>query len=400
MSTLVLHMDKFKKDAIRGIQSHNRRERESHSNPDIDYSRSAGNYDLHESASANYAQAIQSRIDDLLLVKAVRKDAVHMCGLVVSSDKAFFDKLTAEETRRFFEESKAVLTDFVGKENVISAMVHMDEKTPHMHFLHVPVTKDGRLCAKDIYTKATLKKLQDELPKHLQKCGFQIERGVEQQKGSAKKHLDTKEYKQQQEMMASMRQEARKLQEVLFDLQNYVQLAEEQKHSLDEEIEGRKKTILEAEDRLKNGPKLPAVNFFNYKNVLAQAQKKLDDYQKALSNKEEIARERDNRKQQAQFLLYERDMAYEAVREARAMIQTLESENKNLKAQMAREKDRAKAEMTDMQDFILLSGNYIRFQEFQLQREDEKELKAREERERQIQKESERQSRHRGVRMR
>ena len=140
MSTLVLHMDKFKKDAVRGIQSHNRRERESHSNPDIDYSRSAGNYELHESASASYPQAIQNRIDDLLLVKAVRKDAVHMCGLVVSSDKAFFDTLNAEETRRFFEESAAFLTDFVGRENVISAMVHMDEKTPHMHFLHVPVT--------------------------------------------------------------------------------------------------------------------------------------------------------------------------------------------------------------------------------------------------------------------
>lgn len=76
MSYLVLHMDKFKKDAIRGIQSHNRRERESHSNPDIDYSRSVGNYDLHESASDNYSQTIQNRIDDLLMVKAVRKDAV------------------------------------------------------------------------------------------------------------------------------------------------------------------------------------------------------------------------------------------------------------------------------------------------------------------------------------
>lgn len=90
MSLLVLHMDKFKKDAIRGIQSHNQRERESHSNPDIDYSRSAGNYDLHESASDNYAQAIQNRIDDLLMIKAVRKDAVYLCGLIVSSDKSFW----------------------------------------------------------------------------------------------------------------------------------------------------------------------------------------------------------------------------------------------------------------------------------------------------------------------
>ena len=53
MSTLVLHMSKFKKDAVRGIQSHNRRERESHSNPDIDYSRSAGNYDLHLALHSN-----------------------------------------------------------------------------------------------------------------------------------------------------------------------------------------------------------------------------------------------------------------------------------------------------------------------------------------------------------
>ena len=127
MSYLVLHMDKFKKDAIRGIQSHNRRERESHSNPDIDYSRSVGNYDMHESASDNYAQAIQNRIDDLLMVKAVRKDAVHMCGLIVSSDKSFFTRMGKEETRRFFEEAAAYLTEFVGKENVISAMIHMDE---------------------------------------------------------------------------------------------------------------------------------------------------------------------------------------------------------------------------------------------------------------------------------
>ena len=201
MSYLVLHMDKFKKEAIRGIQSHNRRERESHSNPDIDYDRSAANYELHESASSNYTEAIQNRVDDLLLVKAVRKDAVRMCGLIVTSDSAFFQKLSPEDTRRFFEESKAFLTDFVGAENVISAMVHMDEKTPHMHFLHVPVTPDGRFNANKIYTRQSLRKLQSELPAHLQSRGFVIERGVEQTPGSAKKHLDTREFKQQQEAL-------------------------------------------------------------------------------------------------------------------------------------------------------------------------------------------------------
>lgn len=181
MSFLVLHMDKFKKEAVRGIQSHNERERESHSNPDIDYERSAGNYELCDHAVENYTEAIQNRIDDLLLVKTVRKDAVHMCGLIVSSDSAFFEKLPPEETKRFFEESAAFLADFVGPENVVSAKVHMDEKTPHMHFLHVPVTEDGRLNANKIYTRESLKKLQTELPAYLQSRGFELQRGIEQE---------------------------------------------------------------------------------------------------------------------------------------------------------------------------------------------------------------------------
>jgi hypothetical protein len=198
VSFLVLHMDKFKKEAIRGIQSHNLRERRSHSNPDIEYERSSGNYELHEGVSRDYASAVQNRIDDLLLVKTVRRDAVHLCGLIVSSDSAFFKDLSPEESRRFFEESKKFLTQFVGEENVISAMVHMDEKTPHMHFLHVPVTKDGRLNANEIYTRDSLKSLQTELPQYLRDRGFVIQRGIEQEAGSKKKHLDTREFKQQQ----------------------------------------------------------------------------------------------------------------------------------------------------------------------------------------------------------
>ena len=57
MSYIVLHMDKFKKEAVRGIQHHNRRERESSSNPDIDYERSDHNFDLCENAAEDYAQS-------------------------------------------------------------------------------------------------------------------------------------------------------------------------------------------------------------------------------------------------------------------------------------------------------------------------------------------------------
>ncbi|MFQ8735688.1 MAG: hypothetical protein ACLSAH_06245 [Bilophila wadsworthia] len=60
------------------------------------------------------------------------------------------------------------------------------------------------------------------------------------------------------------------------------------------------------------------MNFFNFKEVLVHAQEKLNAYQQALSDKEEVARERDMRKQQAQNLLYERDRAHEAVRMAQS----------------------------------------------------------------------------------
>ena len=124
MSYLVLHMDKFKRESLRGIQSHNRRERRSRSNPDIRHEKSGENYDLHQPEVRDYAHAVQARIEALNLPKAVRKDAVVLCGLIVTSDLPFFARLPPEEQRRFFKESRDFLARFVGQENVISAMVH------------------------------------------------------------------------------------------------------------------------------------------------------------------------------------------------------------------------------------------------------------------------------------
>ena len=278
MSFLVLHMDKFKKEAVRVIQSHNKRERESHSNPDIYYARSAGNYDLHEHAADSYAMAIQNRIDDLLLVKAVRKDAVHMCGLIVSSDSAFFEKLSQEETRRFFEESKAFLTEFVGKENVLSAMVHMDEKTPHMHFLHVPVTPDGRLNANKIYTRESLKKLQADLPRHLQSRGFDLQRGVEQEPGAAKKHLNTREFKQQQEALHSLEKEAEAVSAELEHRQR-------EESAVRERLQSYERQAQEAEKELSEQTEIPQASMFNYKAALETAHEIIERQKKALAAK-------------------------------------------------------------------------------------------------------------------
>ena len=145
MSLLVFHMEKYKREAVRGIQSHNQRERKSASNPDIDYDRSGLNYDLHNSGPADFGKVIDERIGQLVLNKKIRHDAVYMCGLMVSSDSEFFKKFGPNETRRFFQTAYDYLADFVGKENIISAVVHLDETTPHLHFAHVPVTNHVQL---------------------------------------------------------------------------------------------------------------------------------------------------------------------------------------------------------------------------------------------------------------
>lgn len=284
MSYIVLHMDKFKKEAVRGIQSHNLRERKSHSNPDIDPQRSGENYELLDSASANYADAIQSRIDDLLLTKAVRHDAVRMCGLIVSSDREFFWRLGPEETRRFFEESKSFLTDFVGKENVLSAMVHMDEKTPHMHFLHVPVI-NGRLNAKGLYTRDSLKRLQTEFHRHLHSKGFAIQRGVEQEPGSKKKHLDTREFKQQQEAMNTLQADAAALVREALTLVGVLGKYKEQVKVWQERLQLYEEQAQEVEKSLQGDADIPDASVFNFKAALEKARQIIELQKQALATK-------------------------------------------------------------------------------------------------------------------
>ncbi len=389
MSFLVLHMDKFKKEAIRGIQSHNRRERESRSNPDIDYSRSTDNYELHEEASDNYAQAIQNRIDDLLLVKAVRKDAVHLCGLIVSSDKAFFERLTPEESRRFFEESKAFLTDFVSRENVVSAMVHMDEKTPHMHLLHVPVTPDDRLNANSIYTRSSLKKLQTDLPRYLQSRGFDIQRGVEQKPGSAKKHLDTREFKQQQEALSKLTLE---YDELAQNSHQIISELEQRKEELKNCIEEYERQAKQAEKILQEDSSLPKANFFNYPSVLEKAASIIRELKKALADKHMI-QENEECLQQKVASLRRKQMTLEA--EHAAHEKQSHKEKENLEAQLKK----MKAIMAGYREFLLLPEIRPLHHEF-VERKQAEQLQKRQEEERQRQQEVESRSQNRPMRMR
>lgn len=194
MSFAVVHMQKIKMGGIKGIENHNERLKESRTNPDINPEKSHLNQNLYEHEDErSYYNRVKDRIKELNLPKAVRKDAVTMCGFVCTSDKDYFDKLPKAEQERFFKESYEFLKNRYGEKNVVAANVHFDEKTPHLHCYVVPVTEDGRLSAKDIFTRAELQKLQTDYPKHMNEKGFELERGLSSE--GKRKHLDTQEFK-------------------------------------------------------------------------------------------------------------------------------------------------------------------------------------------------------------
>ena len=219
MSKCAVHMMKLKMGAMGGIQSHNQREHESKKNKEIDYSKSVQNYDVLLDEEINYHRAVKERIAELNLKKAVRADAVVYSSFIVSSDRGFFyglgydehirngnevdfescseeykSQCIAEGSRRFFEDSTKFFCDRYGKENVINATVHLDEATPHMHLGIVPVTKDGRLSAKTLFTPTELKRLQTDFAR-LVGAKYGLERGIE---GSEATHLDEMTFKLKQ----------------------------------------------------------------------------------------------------------------------------------------------------------------------------------------------------------
>lgn len=188
----VVHMMKIKSGAVGGIQSHNNREHEPKTNPDVDMSRSEDNYDLIP--CDNYKRSIKEKLSNLVeSSRAVRKDAVVVCNFIVTSDNETMDALGADRQREFFRDSVKWFSDRYGADRVLNATVHMDETTPHLHIGVMPITQDGRLSAKAIFTKTEMKAIQTEFARDVgEKYG--LERGVE---GSERTHLSEARFKEQ-----------------------------------------------------------------------------------------------------------------------------------------------------------------------------------------------------------
>ena len=172
----ILRFAKYKGPEIGHIESHNERTKEKYaSNPDVDTSRSHLNFHL-VTPQRKYRAEAEKQIAEAGC--RTRSDSVRVVEALVTATPEFFKSKKKGEVKAYFQEALDFIKQNQKPETIISAVVHMDEKTPHMHLSFVPLTADGRLCAKEIVgNKKKLTQWQDRFWEHMVKKYPDLERG-------------------------------------------------------------------------------------------------------------------------------------------------------------------------------------------------------------------------------
>ena len=167
---------KYKGPEIGHIESHNERTKEKYaSNPDVDTARSHLNFHL-VTPQRKYRAEAEKQIAEAGC--RTRSDSVRVVEALVTASPEFFKGKKKGEIKAYFQEALDFIREHQDPKTIISAVVHMDEKTPHMHLCFVPLTADKRLSAKEIVgNKKKLTQWQDRFWEHMVKKYPDLERG-------------------------------------------------------------------------------------------------------------------------------------------------------------------------------------------------------------------------------
>ena len=201
MAYAILRFAKHKGGASKALSAHHERTKEIYaSNPDIDKNRTMQNYHI-VTPRWSYEQEIRHRIR--MAGCRVRKDSVKFVDTLVTVSPEFAQTHEAEMSE-YFTRAFDFLKERVGEENIISAVVHMDEKTPHMHLCFVPLTKDKRLSAKEILgNKKAMIRWQDDFYACMAERWPELERGTPAVE-TKRRHLTPQWYKRVTAMDAKL----------------------------------------------------------------------------------------------------------------------------------------------------------------------------------------------------
>ena len=204
MSYAIIRNTKYKRENLKGIFRHNERRNKNYSNENIDKEKSYLNYSL-KSPQYSYEKEFDLMREKYKLKGQIKAVSNIACEYIITSDKEFFETIGEEETKRYFETAYNFVAEYknLGEQYIMSAKVHMDEETPHMHLIFLPVvhTKDKKgndmdklACSEFWKAKDSYRRLQDAFYEYVISKGFDLERGLPKEE-TKREHFSIEEYK-------------------------------------------------------------------------------------------------------------------------------------------------------------------------------------------------------------
>ena len=172
------------------VTQHNFRLEET---PNADPARTWLNQEYVNQEHRPYLQLANERLAELNLVPR-RRDAVRLVELVLTASADGFargaDGLVPDmRDSAWVKDNLTFVRERFGEKNVVGFMLHQDEITPHLHVLVVPLTPDGRLSCRDVFSPAKLHQLQTDYAEAMAPHG--LARGIKYSTGI---HEDVRRY--------------------------------------------------------------------------------------------------------------------------------------------------------------------------------------------------------------
>lgn len=236
----IMRTEKRKRTDITGIQKENTRtatEYNNKVNPGMDV------FNVVLKESNNWLQDINNEIK--AAGAKARSNSVLALDTIYTASPNFFQGKTNQQNDDFFKDCLQFHQEHFG--HIISAVIHYDETTPHLHVVSVPLTKDGRLSARDVIgNKSKMSKTQDSFFEQVGR-GYGLERGMQIDGQEKKQHISAQEHElreikqeiaREKEHLEAIehseetaRTRAQKARQTATELQKQIQVLQEERNS-------------------------------------------------------------------------------------------------------------------------------------------------------------------------
>lgn len=247
------------------------------SNMDIDSDKTHLNFDFVESNKTLY-QRVKDRVDEVRSVSRIQRNSVVDFSNIITVPKEQYEKWGVDRSKDYLREVYNYFCIEFGKENVVSAKVHLDETTPHMHLHFVPVNQEnGKLQARNVMTPVRINSIHTTATRYLQEKGFEVERG----KGKTEKSLDIHRFKAEK-----LKEDINILEDKLKALESDLSVFKGIEGNLDS-VDGlnAKKSLLGAKISIKEEDYEMLIELSKKSFVLSAKVKSLEEQNKILENR-------------------------------------------------------------------------------------------------------------------